>query len=335
MQKIIVSITLLTLGTAACAGAQATPSVGDIQTAIAQTEAARPAATSTATQPIPPSPSPTLAPSHTPTPVEPLEALVNVVAINLRGGPGTMFEIRGSYDQGATVQAFSRVAEGDWVQVETEDGESGWMLAELLTFQADHLTLPITFFPQALVLRGVVQDSEGEPVSGINVAVIFRSESAELRADVFSGEDGQWVVYLPEDLLGTLDVQIVGISCDSRIMDLNCALARFFEAVGRVFVNIPAAEPVQFLYQIATATLQGLVRNTQGNPIAGITVVAERDDGAETYGTTDSNGVFQLPAGEGTWEVYAVRFEPRRESQRVSITLLPNVTPTSIILTAP
>jgi hypothetical protein len=323
--------------------------VGDIQTAIAQTEAAKPSPTQTE---VPPTqeclpcqpatealPSATPLPTTTPTPItsDPFPARVIVSFLNMRGGPSTLFDVVDTFQEGDEVTAVERTIGGDWIHIQTGTGltqKDGWMATQFLEFDGDPQTLPVVVFPEAQIVRGRVEDTTGAPVFGINIAVIYRTEEDELRHDAFSDEKGDFVVYLPENLLGLLDISIVGISCESHIMDDDCQLSGYFKLEGRAFVNIPQEEAIIFLYEVSTVNIVGTVLDN-GTPVEGITVVAERDDGAEAFIRTDEEGNFSLPVGEGIWEVYTVIFDPvREEGERTSVEVT-NETPPSIELPVP
>ncbi len=344
MKRMLLASTLCTLLLAAC-GAQPvpTPRVEDIQTAIAQTEEAAPTPFPTFAPAEPtatPEPSPTPAPTATATPSGPISGQVNVEFLNLRAGPSTLFEVLESVPQGQEVLATGRDESGNWVQVEIADGEDeeektlGWFAAALLNFQGDPGFLPIIEFPFDQRVRVTVQDSDANPIPGIVVAFIHRTGTVELRNDVVTDEAGLALTTLPASLLGTLDIQIVGVDCTSPVMDEGCQLRGFFERTGRVFLLIPQREPVVFVYESASVEISGTVVGANGNPVVGIQVVAVRDDGAESVGLTGAEGVFSIPAGPGVWEVFSVRYNPRTESDTVTVEIT-DQTPDPVEVPAP
>ena len=58
--------------------------------------------------------------------------------LNVRGGPGTNFEVVNNLSPNTPVVAFGRNADGTWVQI-----SSGWLFAELLTIDGDAMSLPV------------------------------------------------------------------------------------------------------------------------------------------------------------------------------------------------
>ncbi len=82
---------------------------------------------------------PTPAPSPTPLP----DALVARDQVNLRAGPGTLYNIIGGLHSGEPLTVVGRNNAGDWVQITTADGKAGWVASSLLTFNLDPRTVPV------------------------------------------------------------------------------------------------------------------------------------------------------------------------------------------------
>lgn len=317
----------------ACVPAVVTPSVGDVQTAIAETEAAQPQTSPTKAATKAPTASPTSGNTATPTKVAAIPATINVISQNMRSGPSTFFEIVNTYDQGVNVSATARTPDNNWVKVsvrdEEEDGEiqTGWMAAEFLTAEKSFIDLPVETFPGDQVIQGMVEDQEGAPIPGVTIAVILRQNTFEQRADTVTNDDGEFIVYIPFDLTGTLDVQVVGIECTSPIVDALCNLTEYFKVQGRTFVPIPQEEDIRFVYQKAEIFLDGTVEDDKGEGVAAIIVVGVRDDGAETSARTNNEGEFSLPVAEGVWEVYSVTLDPREEGEVFNIEITDSTPP--------
>jgi hypothetical protein len=345
MKRALLLMLVLSLAFSACGGQEAppTPRVEDIQTAIAQTEAARPTATNTF---VPPTPSHTAEPTRTPaptataTPSGPVSGTVFVAALNLRAGPSTFFEVVQSFPQGTLLLAIGRDESGEWVQVEIageqEDDEKtlGWFASAFIQFQGDPNFLPVVAFPLEQQVRVNIQDSEGNPLPGIVVAFIVRDDTNVRSNNSISTAQGVALTTLPPDLFGTLDVQIVGIDCTSPVVDADCALRGYFQRVWRSFVAIPQRAPILFEYEVATTEIAGTVVDEDGNPVVGIQVQAVRDDGALSYGVTGADGVFSIPAGPGVWEVFGVTYNPRLEGDAVTVEIA-DTAPEPVELIAP
>ncbi len=161
-------------------------------------EEAEPSPTATAVASPEPSAAPTIeAPTVEPAPTaqaaptgfrEPV-GMVEADLLNLREGPGTRFALLGQYPKGSQVTILSRA--GEWLEVLTGDGKTGWMLAEFLRFDAEKVaalpTAEVT--PQVLgVLTGTLT---------MPAAHVYRwpDESYIKQGTVYAGE--------PLDLLAT------------------------------------------------------------------------------------------------------------------------------------
>lgn len=324
MKKIIYAILLFSLFLSACTPVIITPSPQDIQTAIAATLENKipPSATaSPSNTPTKVPPTNTQQPSATFTPSGPYDAIINAAYLNLRTGPGTFFEVEKTYVEENTLLAISRTADNEWVYVETEDDLSGWMSTSYLSFSNDPSLLPIANIEDMTVIQGRVEDSDGNPISGINIAIINREGSQELRTDAYSDSQGEWMAIIPnEDIYTLLDIQIVGVRCDSSIMNENCDIENYYEVLGRNFLNLPTNEIVVFTYAVSTKHITGLIIDKAGDPAADILVVAERDDGAESSVYSNEDGSFSIAADAGVWEVYTVNFDNgRSESEHVQL----------------
>jgi len=319
----------------ACTNSSTTPSAGDIQTAIAQTQAANSTLTSSNTTSTPSTP---LQPSVTPSPTNPpytgpITGRVSAFSVNLRNGPSTLHTVIGSYPGGTELLVTSRVAENDWVEVDI-NGHIGWMFAELLVIEGNMNSLPIITFPDSLAIRGRVEDTDGNPIRGITVSVFYHSTQGELRVNVSSDQDGEFSAYLPKDLVGTLDVQVTGRECHSPVVDFECQLDNYIQLEDRVFVTIPQYEDIIFLYKPVTLKLKGKVYNSDGTLVAGITVAGIRDDGSKTFATTNALGEFSMPIDEGIWGVFTISLDPAGEGARVAVTVADS-SPANIELFAP
>ena len=97
-----------------CAPQAATPSPGDIQTALAQTLTAQPSET------VPPTTAPTKTPAPSSTPYQtatpttspPISGSIQADFLNLRAGPSTFFEIINTFVKDTALTALERTAIG-------------------------------------------------------------------------------------------------------------------------------------------------------------------------------------------------------------------------------
>ncbi len=327
----IVLLSVFSLLCAACQPQVLPPSPEDIQTAIAQTQAAQPSPTpSPTTAPTnTPNPTPTQVITDTPTPSEPISGSISAAFLNLRSGPSTLFPILNTYVENTALTAIARVAENDWVQVEIEvedeenEGEfittTGWMSVDFLTLDTSPYNLPVAEFSDTQTIQGTVQDEEDAPLAGVIITVLLQTDEETIQTNITSTADGSFIAYVPEDLLGPFDVQIVGWECESPVVDLNCQLSGYIQRDERQFVTLPQEEPIAFVFESTEMTLSGNVTDSDGDAVNGVTVLADRDDGATSIGKTDALGDFIMPISAGTWEVYVVLFDPYEEGDPVSL----------------
>jgi hypothetical protein len=78
-----------------------------------------------------PSPTNTPTPTFTATPIPP-DAVVNVEALNLRSGPGVVYDILGKLKKGDSLKVTAKSPHGNWLKVTCPSGQEGWAAAWLL-----------------------------------------------------------------------------------------------------------------------------------------------------------------------------------------------------------
>ena len=341
MKFALLASLILLICLTACAPQVLTPSPGDIQTALAETLAAEPSETIQPTKAMTNTPAPSPTPFQTPTPTTspPISGSISAAFLNLRAGPSTFFDIIQTFVEGTQLTAIARTPDSKWVQVEIEFEDDptmqGWMAVLYLDLAGDPSGLPEEPLGSENTLTGTVEDTEGNPISGITVAFILSNDQVDLRADAVSDEEGIFTAYLPDDLFGTFDVQIVSWSCESPIADANCQLSGYIELEDRAFVTTPQEEDILFIYEATDMLLNGSVEDANDDPVDRILVVAERDDGATSLGRSDALGDFSIPITSGTWEIYTVIYDPEfLESERLSVEIVDEA-PLEITVEAP
>jgi hypothetical protein len=294
-----------------CTSSPPTPSEEDILTAMAETSAAIPTPTTNQTEEPTEPPVPTV----TPTPNYLSHAFVTSSNLNLRTGPSQLYNILDTYQQGDEVFLLGRIPNGKWVQVEAKrnDGSgrmfSGWMFADYLDLRINVDDLPIIDVPEEQTITGTVKDKEGEPINGIRVSAFYEPDgSAQIFADDTTGANGEFIIYVPENTAGDIDVQIVAINCNSVIMDSDCVLRKYFPLDWREIGQLPFFDPISFVYEKALSVLEGKVEYQDGWGVPNVWVKAVRQsDGAQMQIFTEIGGRFLFPLGQGVWEIYAIR----------------------------
>ncbi|HLA06208.1 MAG TPA: SH3 domain-containing protein [Anaerolineales bacterium] len=227
ISPICLIITLLS----ACIGSVATPSPSEVETVVALTFAAITGADPTTSPEAAPSagvitftaiPSPTSGsiPSNPPTILNVQTAVQNV---NLRVGPGTLFQVSRVLAQGTMLEAHGRSRGGEWLYVKNAEGIFGWVLVQLVTISRhDGPPLPEVDPPNSYLVSGVVITDNAASVSGIGFAITQGFSSNAPRTDATSDEEGHFFAYLPATLTGTWNVRFVSVACTSNTMDANC-----------------------------------------------------------------------------------------------------------------
>ncbi len=163
----------------------------------------------------------------TPTPVqtfEPFFASTWADSVALRQGPGYLFLRIGLLPKDTTVTILGRSRGGEWALAQTRDGRVGWIFIQLV--EADEgiwSTVPYSEPIGAQVITGVVKDTAGVPVSGIQFALTQGAGSLAPRTDAMTDSSGTFYAYLPADARGQWYLSYTAIACTSNMMDPKCA----------------------------------------------------------------------------------------------------------------
>ena len=103
------------------------------------TSTATPTPTTTPTE----TPTPTFTPTATPTPTPKPDAVVNTEALNLRSGPGTVYDVLGRLKRGDCLKVTGKCPEGDWLRVICPRGREGWAACSGLQVNVDIAGVPV------------------------------------------------------------------------------------------------------------------------------------------------------------------------------------------------
>ena len=105
-----------------------------------------PTPTATPTNTLTPTPTPTATPTNTATPTP--DAVI-VAPVNLRSGPGTVYEIIGTLSPNQVLTVTGRIADTAWLQVSTDQMQEGWVVnwAHLVTLNLPTEQIPIVSPP--------------------------------------------------------------------------------------------------------------------------------------------------------------------------------------------
>jgi hypothetical protein len=177
-----------------------------------------------------------------------VQAVVVAQGVNLRQGPGTLFQPRKLLDVNTRLTVLGRARGDDWLLVETE-GIEGWISVSYVEIENDAgvAVLPVQNPGDAIILRGQVSDSFGGPVEGVIFAIMQGGGENTLRVDATTRKDGFFYAYLPPDATGTWRVALTGVDCHSPIVDEDCALYGRFAPTWKD-ITLPITELVTFQY---------------------------------------------------------------------------------------
>ena len=104
-----------------------------------------PSATSTPTSTSTPTPisTPTATRTPTVTPTATPFAIVRVTTLNVRQGPGTVYDIIGRVTSSQSLATLGRTADGGWLQVCCVEGKRGWVASDLVVSSVSLQALPV------------------------------------------------------------------------------------------------------------------------------------------------------------------------------------------------
>jgi serine/threonine protein kinase/formylglycine-generating enzyme required for sulfatase activity len=162
--------------------------------------------------PVVPTPTP-LPPTDTPvpptdTPIPKLVAVVQAEAMNVRGGPGTEYDVLGQVKQGDELEILARTEGSDWLQVRLSDGKKGWVSAELLEVDGGVAAIPVAavipptptpstpmpmvHVPAGEFIMGGKGDSDEQPIHTVYLDAFYIDETEVTNAQFtqFLNEQG-------------------------------------------------------------------------------------------------------------------------------------------------
>ena len=98
--------------------------------------------------PVPPTTNTPVPPTDTPVPptaapVSVPHFTVNGAQVNVRTGPGTVFSIIGTVEQGDRFDIGGRNVDGDWLEFCCVNGQRGWIFAQLLIVSQETTSIPL------------------------------------------------------------------------------------------------------------------------------------------------------------------------------------------------
>ncbi len=210
------------------------------------TATTRPTNSTTATQLPTPSATPTS------TPFAPFIASVWADGVNLRSNPGYLFEVRANLPKNTPLLVLGRCLGDEWMYVRIPSGIEGWIFAQLLTSDIELSDAPLLEPGPSQRIIGQVLDQAGEPVSGIQFALIKGPGDTPPRTDAVTGPDGWFYAFLPLNVNGNWNIYYTAIACTSNVMNENCDCKSGI--CGRPYpsdliITLPYHEPLTFIWK--------------------------------------------------------------------------------------
>lgn len=177
------------------------------------------------TEPVQTLPTPTVSPrpTATATPFLPQKGRITVQNFKLRSGPGFLFDTVSLYDENTTVSVYGRSQGDGWFFVSTPDSRSGWMKADYITLSNKLEKLPVIGYSDASLISGHVQNSSGNPMTGIGI-VLFpaSSTSASDQDNAVTDHLGNFYLFVPKSISGNYTIGVNAYNCQSNAVDAQC-----------------------------------------------------------------------------------------------------------------
>ena len=240
--SLILSFTILLAGCVSLTTPEPTPTI-----AIPPTST-QPVPTET---PVPSKPTPTETPiptaTGTPSPISPVTLVVGVDQINLRKGPGRLFDKVETYPKDSQMYAYGQAPGGEWLLVRTENDLVGWVAAEFTQSESKTTDLPVFTTDQGYLVTGKVVGPDDVPIPGVSFAVHQGAENLGRRVDAKTDALGIYYAFLPPGSGGTWIADIVGVYCDSPIVDADCEYQGTFSSMSSE-VELPQTAPFVITY---------------------------------------------------------------------------------------
>lgn len=157
-----------------------------------------------------------------PSPYVPFYGVTQVDNLVLRASPGPLFEAKTTLPNASRLLVLGRAPGGEWLFVQTPLERTGWVFGQFVASEGDLNTVPFVQPADLLVVRGRVLDGNGEPVTGIQFAVVQDKPGSPPRTDAVTDATGTFYAFLPANTTGTWAVSFTAIACTSNVMDKDC-----------------------------------------------------------------------------------------------------------------
>jgi hypothetical protein len=213
-----------------------------------------PAASPGGAETVSPVPSVTAPPAVTATtaPFVPFTVTTWADNVVLRNNPGHLSGELGSLPDNTPLTTLGRTPGSEWLMVKTADSRVGWVFAKLVESSGPDLSsAPLLTPTGVLTVRGRLSDTSGEPVTGVQFAVVKAGIENGPRTDAITDADGVFHAFLPADSSGSWWASYVAISCQSNVMDATCTHWTGEPDPMGMYVQLPGGSysPMQFTWK--------------------------------------------------------------------------------------
>lgn len=193
-------------------------------------------------------PTATLAPNTpTPTPYQPIQATIQIDNLLLRQGPGMRFDRIGMYSTGEKVKVISQAPSGFWLQVQTPDNQSGYMMTNYLKLDGYLFDVPVIQPADVITIKGHIYTPNGNPATRLGVSLLEENSEDVNQQDVGWTDDfGEWYLFLPAGSDGNWVVRVDSYNCKSNAVNTACTLIGHFPEPQTVTVPLAPETWVDF-----------------------------------------------------------------------------------------
>ncbi len=191
-------------------------------------------------------------PSATATVFVPFTVNPFVDNVNVRTNPGYLFPVRVMVQKTTALSVLGRSPGNEWIYVQTPDQIYGWVYAKLFENEPRLLEAPQVEPGDVQIVQGTLHDGNGNPISGVQFALVQGAGNQAPRNDAMTDENGVFRAFMPLNSSGTWNVSYVAIACTSNVMDNNCNTRS--DMLGTVnpqsqIINLPTNEVLAFIWK--------------------------------------------------------------------------------------
>lgn len=191
-------------------------------------------------------------PLATTTPYVPFMLNSFVDNLNVRTNPGYLFPVRMMVQKTTALSVLGRSPGNEWIYVQTPDQIYGWVYARLFENEPRLLEAPLVEPGDVQIVRGQLHDVNGNPINGVQFALVQGTGNQAPRNDAMTDENGNFLAFMPIDSSGTWNVSYVAIACTSVVMDENCNTRG--DRIGTVNppsqnIDLPSEEVLTFIWK--------------------------------------------------------------------------------------